>query len=315
VRCPDRAALRRVPKAWIACAAGVAMLAALGPTSGLAGELEPLTARFGLSSDIFYDVSPKDAQVALEVWAKKIASGARRRVEASGRVVSDVDALAAVAERHEVDVVAFPTMEYLRLRDRLPVVPALVGSRSDGPQEEHVLLVRRDAGLAQLEALGGKRLLMQSGAVGVMTQAWLDILLAKHGYPEAGRFFGPIKGVPKASQAVLPVFFRQVDAAVVTRTSYATLLEMNPQIGRELVSIAESPKFLLSVMCLHRMADEALRRLVVESALDLQNSVTGRQVLLLFKITRVIPFEPAHLEGVSALFRDHRALRGGLRSG
>lgn len=315
MRCPDRAALRWAPKAWVAFATGVAMLAALGPASGLADEKQPLVVRFGLSSDIFFDVSPKDAQVALDVWAKRIVAGANRPVQTRGRVLNDADALAAVVARDELDVVALPTMEYLRLQDRLPVVPVLVGVRPDGPYEEHVILVRRDAELTRLEALGGKRLIMQSGAVGVMAQAWLDILLAKHGYPEASRFFGHIKGASKASQAVLPVFFRQADAAVVTRGSYATLLEMNPQIGRELVSIAESPKLLLSMLCLHRKSDEELRRLIVDSTLDLQNSATGRQVLLLFKVTRVILFEPAHLEGVWALFRDHRALRGGLRRG
>jgi ABC-type phosphate/phosphonate transport system substrate-binding protein len=310
-----RAVLRRIAQAWVAAAVRATLVVALGPAWGLAGEERPLVVRFGMSSEIFFDVSPKDAQVALEVWAKRIVAGARRPVEASGRVLNDVDALAGAVVRNEVDVVALPTMDYLRLRDQVPIVPALVGSHRNGPQDEHTLLVRRDTGLAGLKALAGTRLLIQSGALGVMTQGWLDILLAKQGYPEASRFFGSIKGVGKASQAVLPVFFRQVDAAVVTRASYATLLEMNPQVGRELVSIAESPKLLMSVMCFQRKAEEEVRRVVADSAADLENSAAGRQVLLLFKVAKVIPFEPAFLEGVAALYRDHRALRGGLRRG
>jgi ABC-type phosphate/phosphonate transport system substrate-binding protein len=307
--------LRRAARAWVAVAAGVTVFVALGPVVGLPGEEPPLVARFGFSSDIFFEVSLKDAQVAVELWAKQIVADARKPVQTNGRVLNDVDTLAGVVARDELDVVALPAMEYVRLRDRLPVVPALVGLRGESPLEDHVLLVRRDADLARLGALGGKRLIIQSGAVGVMTQAWLDTLLVKQGYPEASRFFGPIKYASKASQAVLPVFFRQADAAVVTHTSYATLLELNPQIGRELMVVAISPKLLLTMICVHRKSSEELRRLVVESALDLHNSAPGRKMLLLFRINRVVPFEPAYLEGVSDLFREHSALRGGLRRG
>jgi phosphonate transport system substrate-binding protein len=285
------------------------------PVYGAAADRPIVQARFGLSSDIFFDVSTKDARVALEVWATQIVAGAGKSVQASGRVLESTDALLAATARDEMDLIALPTSEYLRFRDRLPVVPILVGARANGPQDEHLVLVRRDSGLATLETLAGKRLILQAGALGAITQIWLDTLLLKRGLPETGRFFGQIRSAPKASQVVLPVFFRQAEAAVVTRASYETLMEMNPQMGRDLTALAESPQLLFSVMCIHRRADDEVRRLVVDSSLNLQRSAAGRQVLLLFKVARVIPFEPAYLDGISTLLREHRALLGGMRRG
>lgn len=307
---PGRIGARRTIALASLCA-----LVALASPAVAADEQEPLTIRFGVASDIFFDVDAKDAQAALDVWVRQIGTDLKRPLRTSGHVLSDAEALTAAIGREALEVVGLPSLEYLRLRDRLPIVPALVGSPRSGPQDEHVLLVRRDAGISEVKALVGKGLIVQSGSVGVMAQAWLDILLARHGAPPATRFFGSIKQASKASQAVLPLFFRQVHAAVVTQTSYATLVELNPQLGREIVSLAHSPKLLMTVMCFHRKADEEVRRVVIQSALALEHSAAGRQVLLLFKIARVIPFEPAYLEGVATLFRDHRALYGGSRRG
>jgi phosphonate transport system substrate-binding protein len=246
-----------------------------------AGAPSPLLARAVLPADMLAGVSRKDAEIALAAWAKELGRAAATPMQTQTSILDDADAVSSTVLRGDVDVFGLATLDYLRLRETLPADPVLVGERGRGPEDEYLIVVRRDSGLATLKDLAAKRLVCQTGAAGTLSRMWLDVALHRQSLPDASRFLGEVRSVGRPSQAVLPVFFRQADAAVVTQTAYATLQELNPQLGRDLVVLSRSPKLLFSLM--------------------------------LFKINRVIPFDPANLDGVSWLVQEHATQRNGRR--
>jgi ABC-type phosphate/phosphonate transport system substrate-binding protein len=270
--------------------------------------------RIGLSSDVFYDVTKRDAEIALGSWAREIVRMARRPMDTSTVVHDDADAVAASVARGELDLFGVTGLDYLRLKGRIAADPALAGDRGRGPEDELLIVTRRDKGIARIADLAARSLMVPAGAMGVLARMWLDVELVKHGQPEAARFFGELRSVSRPSQAVLPVFFRQADAAVVTQAAYATLREMNPQLGRDLIEVSRSMKLLSSLLLFSRQAGASKREIAVDSALRLRETTTGKQVLLLFRITKVVPFEASWMDGVTQLVREHAALRGGRRS-
>ena len=278
-----------------------------------AGAPSPRVARLALPADMFYDVSRKDAEIALETWGKELARGAKTQMQTQTAILDDGDAVSAATLRGEFDVFGLTALDFLRLREKLPADPALVGDRGRGPEDEHLIVVRRDGGPATLKDLAGKRLLCQAGVVGTLSRMWLDIALHRQGLPDASRFLGDIRSAGRPSQAVLPVFFRQADAAVVTQAAYATLQELNPQLGRDLVVLSRSPKLLFSLILFGKQTSAELRDLVSDSAFRLPMTATGKQALMLFKVNRVVPFDPANLDGVSWLVQEHVTQRNGRR--
>ena len=128
--------------------------------------------------------------------------------------------------------------------------PALIGEKNGKPGDEQVLLVRRDSGIRGLDQLRGGKLTLLQGAGGEIASLWLDNLLAKRGLPAAGRMFGSVKVVPKAQQVILPVFFRQADGCIVGSNAFQTAVELNPQLGKELVAMRTSPVYPIAVTCL-----------------------------------------------------------------
>jgi len=278
-----------------------------------AGAPSPRLARAVLPADMLADVSRKDAEIALAAWAKELGRAAKTPMQTQTSILDDADAVSSAVLRGDVDVFGMATLDYLRLRETLPADPVLVGERGGGPEDEYLIVVRRDSGPATLKDLAGKRVVSHAGAVGALSQMWLDVALHRQGLPDASRFFGEIRSAGRPSQAVLPVFFRQADAAVVTQTAYATLQELNPQLGRDLVVVSRSPKLLFSLMLFSKQAGAELRGLVTDSAFRLPTTTMGKQALMLFKINRVIPFDPANLDGVSWLVREHATQRNGRR--
>ena len=131
----------------------------------------------------------------------------------------------------------------------------------------------------------------------------------RQGLPECEKFFATIKSVNRASQALLPVFFQQVDAAVVERHAFKTMVELNPQLNEQLTVLAYSSPLVHSIACLNRNADEQVKKAIIDTASKLGESTNGRQILILFQLDRVVPFKPSHFEALVALVKEHHDLK------
>src|SRR5271157_4849131 len=215
---------------------GLILLCQAGYGRGENNEFTPETLRFGYSSKFLNDVSLGDAQVAMELWTREFIKSTELKMKPKPLIYDNLQSVVNALNNRELDLVALTTMDYLKIRDKVPVEAALVGSRRkavDG--DELVLLVRRDQGTMDIRQLKGKKLLVHSSPLIDIARLWLNSVMARRNLPDYERFFGSDKEVKKASQAVLPVFFKQADACLVTRSAFETMVELNPQIGRELM--------------------------------------------------------------------------------
>jgi phosphonate transport system substrate-binding protein len=109
---------------------------------------------------------------------------------------------------------------------------------------------------------------------------------------------------------VLPVFFRQADACLVTRLGYATMCELNPQLAKQLRILAESPKLLTSFLAFHKDCPPETRRKFRAAVTELHKSVVGRQALMLFGSTRLVPVDISALRTSLELLHAYERLPG-----
>ena len=262
---------------------------------------------FGYSARLLFDVVPRDAQAALELWSRELHRLAGHTIRPRPIIYEDLRTMIDAVSRKEIDLVALSALDYLRLADRALVEPALVGNKGNGAYEEHVLLVRGDSRISRFEDVRGKRLVVPAGTMGEMALLWLDTLLFRRGLPDTAGYVAEVKTAGKTQQALLSVFFGQADAAVVPRSGFATSIELNPQLGRQLTIIAASPTLLPGLMCFRKEFDAEQRRIVTEASLDLKNNAAGRQILMLFKIREVVRFSSEDIEQLVGLLREHTA--------
>jgi phosphonate transport system substrate-binding protein len=209
----------------------------------------------------------------------------------------------------EADILTLSVLEYLKLHGRVGLEAALVNVTSTGVQDEFILLVRRAAAVERLDQLRGKTLMAEAvRAENSIPTIWLESLLLKVGLGRQKDFFGETKTVKKTSQAVLAVFFGQADAALVRSKSFGTMVELNPQLEQELTVLAVSPKLLEFVTCFPTDGDPEKRAIMEEGGLNLHTYPRGRQILTLFGVGQVVPFDPAFLTSVKALLDEYRVL-------
>ena len=111
---------------------------------------------------------------------------------------------------------------------------------------------------------------------------WLELQLAAAGLGAPESFFGPVTPLPKVSRAVLPVFFRQVDACLVTRRGYEMMGEMNPQVLTKLRVLAASPKLIPVVVGVRRNLRPEQKEAFRAAMVGLSQTVRGRHILAVF---------------------------------
>jgi ABC-type phosphate/phosphonate transport system substrate-binding protein len=201
------------------------------PTTALGGapltgaELQsviPNVLRVGFSSRIISDIDPRDAQVAMELWTKEL--GRAMGIKTVPQTVifkNSVDLIESV-KKGELTIVSLPAIDYLKFRDEIRLTPSVVSSANSGKARQFVLLTRRDRGIRTVADLRGKTLYILSSTKQEVSHLWLDVLLMREGNRDPSSFFLQVKEATSASQAIMAVFFRQADAAIVSRGAFET---------------------------------------------------------------------------------------------
>jgi phosphonate transport system substrate-binding protein len=217
---------------------------------------------------------------------------------------ADSAVMADALLRDEIDMVNLPALDFLRVLGKAPIEPVFVSSNQIGEKQERCLLVRKDGGISRLDHLKGKSMMIPSSAKDEISSLWFETLLAREGLPDSRVLLGVLKEVNKTSQGVMNLFFRQADAALVTRSVFDTMTQLNPQIGEALLVSTKSKPFLGFISCMRKNLDPNLKQLIKERAVKLHENQNLKQMFILLQTDRIIYFQSEHLENLSELWRE-----------
>ncbi len=256
-------------------------------------------------------VNIKDARVAMEMYFNR-ASHDYPTYTVKFEMLTDVASTAQMIRQGRLHFIGLSGADYLDLRDLYPVVPLFVSSQVNEPVEPYVLVVRKGMTLEKMAQLRQRRLRVEHIAGRRIDLMWLDVLLDEHALPAKDSFFTSIQETEKPIRIILPVFFGQAEACLVSQSAFDTMIELNPQVGRKLTVLKRSPGFIKSVTCVADYIDDALADKVVGAAMDLRRVEYGRQLMLIFKTKRNFLFNRDFLaETERLLLRYATALKTG----
>jgi len=272
---------------------------------------DPSVLRLGLDLRTLTTADPEDIKVAFTVWVEDLAKQLELDLAIDARIFNEPNELVESLRHEDVDLLVVNTLTFLDVRTSIPLDPVLVIQHSDGVGQEYALIVHRKRQSAGLAGLRGRRVAMQGGGIGDIPRVWLDVLLSRQGLPPASRFFGSLRSKVEPSKCVLPVFFEEADAAVVGVATLDTMVELNPQLGRELVVIERSEPLVETIACFRRSYRNAkVRSLFFEKAFKLDEYPAGRQIMTLYRVRQMLLFRDEYLDGIRSLWTDRSSTAG-----
>jgi ABC-type phosphate/phosphonate transport system substrate-binding protein len=285
------------------------------PTSAFAAQVdaETMILRVGFSSRVFPDADQRDAQVAMEMWTRELARGMGIKTSPQTAIFENSGDLLDAVKRRELTFVILSAMELLQIRDKAMLTPFFVSANNAGNGRQYVLIVRRDSGIRSVAELRNRSIALLPAAKYESSHIWLDVLLMKGGHRDREKYFRQTRESTSSSQAIMAVFFKQADAALVSLAALETSKSLNPQVGTQLAVIAESKGLHGDISCIPTTVDEKLKRTIEKAALHLHETTVGRQIFTLFQTDRIIPFNPAYLDGLVELLRERDSLLAKLK--
>ena len=265
--------------------------------------LERAPLRAGFTSAAFNNVNVADAQAAFLVFAQTVGQRYGYDLDTETRVYPDAVAMQADIRSGWLMLAVVEGWQSLDLDIETEMEPAFIHDNGGEVLQEFVLYVRRGSGLNALADLRGRKILVHNGASNSLSGRWLEALLREHQLGPAEAFFTRVEPVAKPSAAVLPVFFGNEPACVVNRRSFAAITEMNPQVAQHLVPLAVSESLPVSITYLARQGytSDHARRDMLQALAELHLEPDGRQILTLFKVDRLVPFQEEYRDSLRRL--------------
>ena len=266
-------------QAIAACAASCSLLA---PAYA---EQQAGAVRFGISESLTGQMNLGDARAAMQVWLKRISEEFGLTLVYPPSVFEPFTSLAAALRNDALDGLISNIFEYrqvMSLLDRSTIVIPVQKNRL-----RYVLVTRAGDNTKNLAALRARKLLVLDNLYTSLAPVWLSNTLDEAGYPQPQTFFAAVTKPTRATQAILPVFFGQADACLVTEHAFLTLCELNPQVGLRLKPILTSPEVATLLWTFGRKTSLKDQQRLVRILEGIADTSVGRQVMTLFQCDRL----------------------------
>jgi ABC-type phosphate/phosphonate transport system substrate-binding protein len=309
---PARARLRRVWRLGLLGGGALALWLGAAARGGEAGTPAAKRSEFhlGFSSAAFTAVNENDAKAGIKVWAQTLFRERGLPVDSEPVILRGVEAIAEALRTKRIDAITLNTDEYWRVGQELCADPFIVVINDGVVTEQYLVLVHRDSPMERLADLKGRSLTFMESSRMSLAPAWLDVVLHENGLPPA-EGLARVSRANKLSKVVLPVFFRQADACVVTRRAFETMSELNPQLKQRLKVIATSADFVPTGFCFRRGYDSPVRDAILGALAGIKNSPAGVQILTLFQSSSLQAQPISCLESALKLLEAHQRISQG----
>jgi ABC-type phosphate/phosphonate transport system substrate-binding protein len=265
--------------------------------------------RFGISTSIISgEVNQNDVLAMAKIWASMIGAGTTSWENAEGEVFADVEQMKSSLNSSAVDLIAMSTIDYVQSESKMKARPSFTYSAGGQVEVDYLLLVHKDSNIHSIRDLKNKRIAITSRERNNLAPLWIDILLVKAELKTSSECLVSLKSVNKSAQAVLPVFFRQMDAAIVSRQAFETSSILNPQLAKNLIVIATSPPLVPVMVVMRDSLVESQKALFLERALKLHETPRGLQTLTTSKLDRMAVWKSEYAVNVRKLVEEHEKL-------
>ena len=269
-------------------------------------------ALFGFDMFTVTETDIKDTKTAIEFYLKELGKNIQVSgdtfANAKSRIYENYHDMARDVKNGTLSLGHVSALHYLQMGiescTELSYSSKVGGSRF----RKYYLITQADSAIDDISQLEHKSIaLMKTNNMGDL---YLDVELLKRGKKEAPQFFSTITEKRLFSQVVLSVFFGQTDAGLCTDASFETAVELNPQVGKKLKIVSESPSMLNMVGFYRNDWNPRYKEIAMEEALSLKNTEYGRMVLVLFHIDDLEQIQAHDLDSLKELLRNYKQLGG-----
>ncbi len=253
-----------------------------------------------LIQNAFPGNSKNDVAAAFKTFAKIIGEQKGYDVEVTVSTFKNISELVSLPENKRPQIVALDSWSFLQIEKERWLTPILASSAGKEKVHAHYkILVPPGSKTKTIEDLHGKDINILFTAQAKIGVPWLGSLLQEHRLGTMESFFGDISFKDNPMEVILPVFFEQRDAGLISAEEFELMAELNPQLNKMPV-LAISRPLISNIIAVSSMGWESpkIKQDLIDAMLELHLSPAGQQTLNLFKFGQIVAYRPEDIETI-----------------
>ena len=266
-------------------------------------ENNPKTIRLIISLNSFHNVKTEDAQALAQILANhmiKTHSLDYDFIVETPESIVDIEN----ATSKGFDFIILTTEEYLNLNKKLPLEPFVTNYSESNIGYKYHLVVNKSISINDISQLKNETINVLSRRNQKAPFLWLDYLLKNKGLPSQKKYLKEVVVDYKATNVLLPVFFKKAKACIVTEVSLNLLSELNPGIKNDIKILYSSDYILLGLGCLNSKNKNTKAYSILKDIIPtLHTNEYGRQILKLFNADKLVLYKEEYLDGYLNLLK------------
>jgi len=269
------------------------------------GALLPLAAfesfRIGFYQPSSKAMNSTDFKIGMEIWLKEMAG--QYGIDTRTYYYKDPKKLAEAFRDKTINMAVATPLVFVRYFDKKLMVPGVVGFKTSKEKSSKMLVLVRKEDRRKPLAL----LLRRPVAIPRIAdngRLFLRYQCLRHGIRRPLKFLKLQNG----GQAILKLFFKKSDIAVVSQATFDMAAELNPQVKERLEPYMKADLPIGSFTYIRRGIDPRLYRTIIEHALKMPDTPRGKQVLILFQTDTVEVCNVHDLDSTERFYKMYRHL-------
>ena len=214
--------------------------------------------------------------------------------------LSEIERIAA----EDFDYMILTTDEYFNLQNKLPLEPLVTNMTNGHAGYKLHLIVNKSSNINDLSQLKNTAINILSPGNQQTAVLWIDKLLKERGLPNHNKFFRETVKDSKATNVLLPVYFKKADACIITDASLKLMSELNPSINNGIKILYSSDYLILGLGCLNKKKKNGDNYKILKEIIPgLYQNEFGKQLLNLFNAENLAPFKEEYLKAYNNLLK------------
>lgn len=263
----------------------------------------------GVLRSTFINVNINDATVAINTWANQLRN--KLKVDAKFKLIlfDNTDDMVKYNANKNLGMVILNSIDFLKLRSKMSLYPIYTSNDNKNIYNK-LYIITKNPGVKNISELKGEKLGFCLKRNNPIPEYWIEVLLAKNKLPHLKKFFSQTEEFQSESQLILSVFFGQTDVGIITETSFKTMDELNPQIGKKIKILKVSPGFIFDISSLTKASrNYSYSKDIIEDAINISQYPAGRELLTLMKTVKIVPFRPEYLKSTETLYNEYKSIK------
>ncbi len=265
----------------------------------------------GIMKELFNDVNINDAGAACNIWLNEIRKLNKSNYDLDLKIYENYNEVHEDLIKGNLAFLALNVVDFMQLKDKFSLDPQFIASFKGDTEFRYLLLTSKDKNYKDIKDLKNLRIGITSKYNNDIPKLWFDVFCAKNNISDIKSYFKEIITTPNESQLILNLFFGKIDACLVPEKIFRIMAELNPQMEARLTPLASSPYYIFTIMCFTKnYINEEDRKVFTDNALKMHELVSGKQIMMMMKINKLVLFHDTDLDSYRQLLEDYKKISG-----